>query len=85
MNLIEKMWALFVDEKIHIWHFPAARDKQFVYTLDKWQTQSSFNSLEEMVNEAYKHIDPLLKPLPPLVPPVFSDSSSPRVAETQAG
>jgi hypothetical protein len=63
MNLIEKVYALFVNEEIRIWHYHCAKEKPFEYHFEG--VSYFFDTFEEMINEAYSRIDPLLKPLPP--------------------
>lgn len=72
MNLIEKVHALLVSDEVNIWHFQGAKPPVFVYWLackpdDKEGRR--FASMEEMIGEAYSHIDPLLKTLPETLRP----------------
>lgn len=68
MNLIEKMHALLVSDKINVWHFPCKKEgHKFYYWLQndpENQEGHGFYTLDAMIEAAYKHIDPLLKPLP---------------------
>jgi hypothetical protein len=78
LNLVEKFHALMVSESIRIWHFAAAKGPQFAYWViaDKENVDGyRFDTLDQMIESAYAHIDPLKKdlpstpPLPPLFPP----------------
>lgn len=65
MNLIQKMHALLVHPDIRVWHYLAKPQKGFQYELfGSGDGIQEFDTLEEMIVEAYKRIDPLLKPLP---------------------
>ena len=72
MNLIEKMYALFVCPEIRIWHYCCAKGPQFEfhYPFNPEKPMEGekvlCNTMEEMVHQAYTKIDPLLKPLPPV-------------------
>ncbi len=67
MNLIEKLWALLVSKEIDVWHYPnKLSDPKFFYflkTTEPW-TEFGCSTLEEMIDGAYSHIDPLRKELP---------------------
>lgn len=71
MNLIEKIYTLLVSKEVRIWHYICKKEKPFEY---QFQDESfQFETMEEMVTEAYKRIDPLLKPLEqPLEQPTSS-------------
>lgn len=61
MNLIEKMYALLVSEEIRVFHYVCKKEKPFEY---EFRGESHFfDTLDEMIIEAYSKIDPLLKPL----------------------
>ena len=62
MNLIQKMYALLVSEDVRIWHYCCKKEKPFEYAFGG--ESYYFDTMEEMITEAYKRIDPLLKPLP---------------------
>lgn len=67
MNLFEKIHAIMVSDEVNIWHFQHASPKpQFVFWAkdDPNVDGYKFDTCEEMIDECYKRIDPLLKPLP---------------------
>jgi hypothetical protein len=70
MNLIEKIHALMVSENIRIWHYEAKKDKPFVYwfPMDSTSAEFTFDTLDEMVKDAYSKIDPLLQRPPNIEP-----------------
>lgn len=73
LNLLQKLHALYVTDELNVWHFAAARPpiKPFVYWLASEPDNKDghgFDTLEEMIEAAYAHIDPLAKPLPDEVP-----------------
>jgi hypothetical protein len=72
--------ALLVSDEVNVWHYvcPASGVKPFAYWLTNVKDEKdpygqasgagwTFNTLEEMIEAAYSHIDPLKKPLPPKV------------------
>lgn len=61
LNQIEKIYVLLVRPDIRIWHYPCAKEKPFQYAF-KGEVYN-FDTLSEMIEEAYKRIDPLLEPL----------------------
>ena len=68
LNLIEKLHAIMVSDKIYIWHFPNKKEGQkFRFWLtDEPENElgHSYYTLETMIDAAYKHIDPLEQPIP---------------------
>jgi len=68
MNLIQKIHALMVSDKINIWHFPCKNDgPKFCFWLKSEPEKTeghSYYTLDGMIEAAYKYIDPLLQPLP---------------------
>ena len=68
VNAIEKFYALLVSDAVNVWHFPAKKESpRFFYWLasePEMKDGHSFDTLEEMIEAAYSHIDPMKKPLP---------------------
>lgn len=72
-NIFQKLHALFLSNKINIWHYPEAPKhgaKPYIYwIIGEDKEGHRYDNLEEMINAAYNHIDPLLQPLPPTLTP----------------
>jgi hypothetical protein len=72
LNLIEKFHALLVSDKVNVWHFPTKSEgHKFFFWLNSEPDNKigyGFDTLEQMIDGAYAHIDPLRKPLPSDVP-----------------
>lgn len=72
MNMIEKVYAIMVHPTVGIWHYPAAKDKQFVVYPKRGEGsvegEMRYDSMEQMIDAAYALIDPLNVPLPKEVP-----------------
>jgi hypothetical protein len=79
LNLIQKLHCLMLCESVNVWHFPCAKDRPaFVYWLTSEPQNKDgygFNTFEEMIEAAYAHIDPLLRPTPETIeaPPQAMD------------
>jgi hypothetical protein len=71
MNLIQKLHALLVSDSVNVWHFHHAQPpvKPFCYWVHSGRVEGeSFDTLDEMIEAAYAHIDPLKMVLPAEVP-----------------
>ena len=72
LNLIQKLHALMVSKEVNVWHFPCCRDgKPFAYWLTSEPENKEghrFDTLEEMIEAAYAHIDPQREELPVACP-----------------
>lgn len=72
MNLIQKLHALMVSDKVNVWHFPNKKEgPKFYFWVEGeegHQDGHGWYTLDKMIEEAYKHIDPLLQQLPPECP-----------------
>ena len=68
MNLIEKLHAILVSDQVNVWHYPCKQEQPcFFYWLSSEPHNTEgygFNNLEELIEAAYAHINPLEKPLP---------------------
>lgn len=68
LNLIQKLHALLVSEEINVWEYPGMKgEPRFYYWLAMEPADSkghAFGTLEQLIEAAYEHIDPLRKELP---------------------
>ncbi len=77
LNLLEKLHALVVQESVRVWHYAGKADNpKFFYWLqsdiEAGKTEGyGFNTLEEMIEAAYCHINPMCKPMPVPKPPLY--------------
>jgi hypothetical protein len=68
MNLIQKFHALLVSDKVNVWHFPKKPTgcTFYFWLLNEPENKDGYGffTMDRMIEEAYRRIDPLLQPLP---------------------
>jgi hypothetical protein len=72
VNAFEKLQAILASDEIRIWIYTRKLESsKFFYWMEnipKDNDGHEFNTLEQLIDAAYARIDPLLKPLPSVVP-----------------
>jgi len=77
LNQIEKMVSILTSEEVNVWHYFAKREgprfcwQPMPLPEDGDEVEKRWRwceTMEQLVEEAYAHIDPLLKPIRPVRP-----------------